>query len=84
MPFSDPVANIISAMTVKRSKPKVIEKLLSLGLVNDRKELYKKRSKKSKGEDCESDPGDTYEEDGGFVVRSDNSDRSGSGRCCME
>lgn len=33
---------ILSHLTVKRPKPRVIDKLVELGLVNDRKELYKK------------------------------------------
>ncbi|KAK3595063.1 hypothetical protein CHS0354_043159 [Potamilus streckersoni] len=54
---SDPVGNIVSNMSIKRSKAKVIEKVLQLGLVEDRKQLYKKRSHKSrKG-------GNNYEDD---------------------
>lgn len=73
----DPLGNIMSAMTVHRSKQRVIEKLLGLGLVNDRSELYKKRGKKSKKDDYDSDSGDGYEEDGGFVVSQRNVDTSG-------
>ena len=40
---SDPVGNIIENMTTKRSRAKVIEKLLDMGAVTDKKELYKKR-----------------------------------------
>ncbi|XP_033100607.1 protein timeless homolog [Anneissia japonica] len=43
---NDVVGSIMENMTVKRSKNKVIEKLLSMELVNERKELYKKRQKK--------------------------------------
>lgn len=75
---SDPLGNIMSAMTVHRSKQRVIEKLLGLGLVNDRSELYKKRGKKSKKDDYDSDSGDGYEEDGGFVVSQRNVDTSGT------
>ncbi|XP_053408285.1 protein timeless homolog isoform X2 [Mercenaria mercenaria] len=41
----DPVGAIIPEMCKKRSRPKIMEKLLSMGLVSDRKELYKKRGK---------------------------------------
>ncbi|CAC5364082.1 TIMELESS [Mytilus coruscus] len=74
---ADPVGNIMSAMTVHRSKQRVIEKLLGLGLVNDRSELYKKRGKKSKNDDYDSDSRDGYEEDGGFVVSQRNVESSG-------
>ncbi|XP_022107896.1 protein timeless homolog [Acanthaster planci] len=41
----DILGNIMNDMTEKRSKAKVIDKLLGLGLVQDRKELHKKRGK---------------------------------------
>lgn len=44
----DPVGNIISNMSEKRSKAKVIEKLCALDLVSDRKDLYKRRKRKPK------------------------------------
>ncbi|XP_067015492.2 protein timeless homolog [Anabrus simplex] len=39
----DPLGCIMERLTVRRPKSRVIEKLLSLGLVSDRKELHKKR-----------------------------------------
>ncbi|XP_064594960.1 protein timeless homolog [Liolophura sinensis] len=54
----DPVGNIVSNMEVKRSKGKVMEKILELELVEDRKELYKKRSggrKNRAAEDSDSE-----------------------------
>ena len=36
----------METMTTKRSKPVVIKKILELGLVDDRKQLRKKRSSK--------------------------------------
>lgn len=36
----------MARLTVKRPKPRVIEKLLELGLIQDRKELRKKRARK--------------------------------------
>ncbi|XP_062827010.1 protein timeless homolog isoform X2 [Anolis carolinensis] len=43
----DILANVMRHITAKRSKARIIEKLLSMGLVSDRKELYKKRQRKS-------------------------------------
>ncbi|EGI62623.1 Protein timeless-like protein [Acromyrmex echinatior] len=43
----DPVDLIFTDLRIKRPKPKIKEKLLELGLVQDRKELRKKRSRKS-------------------------------------
>ncbi|KAM4044613.1 protein timeless homolog isoform 1-T4 [Anomaloglossus baeobatrachus] len=44
----DILGNIMKHITAKRSKARIIEKIISLGLVSDRKELYKKRRKKGK------------------------------------
>ncbi|XP_060068073.1 protein timeless homolog [Ylistrum balloti] len=55
---NDPLGSIIAHMEVKRSKSKVIEKLFSLGLVKDRKELYKRRQRKMQDSDSDSDSGD--------------------------
>ncbi|XP_041440331.1 protein timeless homolog isoform X2 [Xenopus laevis] len=44
----DILGNIMKNVTAKRSKARIIEKLISMGLVFDRKELYKKRRKKGK------------------------------------
>ncbi|XP_041372172.1 protein timeless homolog [Gigantopelta aegis] len=77
----DPVGSIISELSNKRSKNKVIEKLISCGLVQDRKDLYKKRrrSNKKKGSDDDDDDddvaGDGYDEGDGFIVREDDDDR---------
>lgn len=37
----------MSEMCKKRSRPSIIDKMLSLGLVEDRAQLYKKRARKS-------------------------------------
>ncbi|XP_062975906.1 protein timeless homolog [Elgaria multicarinata webbii] len=42
----DILANVMKHITAKRSKARIIDKLLSMGLVSDRKELYKKRKRK--------------------------------------
>uniref|UniRef100_A0A8C3HK72 Timeless circadian regulator n=1 Tax=Chrysemys picta bellii TaxID=8478 RepID=A0A8C3HK72_CHRPI len=47
----DILGNIMKHLTAKRSKARVVEKLLSLGLVAERKELYKKRKRKPGLED---------------------------------
>ncbi|KAG8452506.1 hypothetical protein GDO86_004335 [Hymenochirus boettgeri] len=44
----DILGNIMKNVTAKRSKARIIDKLISMGLVSDRKELYKKRRKKEK------------------------------------
>ncbi|KAM6474472.1 protein timeless homolog isoform 2-T5 [Liasis olivaceus] len=43
----DILSNVMKHITAKRSKSRIIEKMLSMGLVSDRKELYKKRKRKS-------------------------------------
>ncbi|XP_029450670.1 protein timeless homolog [Rhinatrema bivittatum] len=44
----DILGNIMKNITAKRSRARIIEKLISMGLVSDRKELYKKRRRKGK------------------------------------
>ncbi|XP_056418349.1 protein timeless homolog [Hyla sarda] len=51
----DILGNIMKNITAKRSKPRIIEKLISMGLVSDRKELYKKRRKKGKSSGISED-----------------------------
>ncbi|KAL2091358.1 hypothetical protein ACEWY4_013621 [Coilia grayii] len=45
----DILGNIMKRLTAKRSRARVMDKLLSLGLVGDRKELYKKRRRQAPG-----------------------------------
>ncbi|XP_066564287.1 protein timeless homolog isoform X3 [Amia ocellicauda] len=45
----DILGNILKKITAKRSRARVVDKLLSLGLVSDRKELYKKRRPRAAG-----------------------------------
>ncbi|TRY66434.1 hypothetical protein DNTS_029844 [Danionella cerebrum] len=45
----DVLGNIMKRITAKRSRARIVEKLLSLGLVSERKELYKRRSRSSHG-----------------------------------
>ncbi|XP_012696574.1 protein timeless homolog [Clupea harengus] len=45
----DILGNILKRLTAKRSRARVVDKLLSLGLVGDRKELYKKRRRQAPG-----------------------------------
>lgn len=41
----DVLGNILKRITAKRSRARVVDKILSMGLVSDRKELYKKRQR---------------------------------------
>lgn len=43
------LGNILKKITAKRSRARVVDKLLSMGLVSERRELYKKRSRSAKG-----------------------------------
>lgn len=57
----DPVDLIYAELRIKRSKPKIKEKLLELGLAEDQKQLRKKRSRKGNpGKSCDSEADDDY------------------------
>ncbi|KAM9814101.1 protein timeless homolog [Neosynchiropus ocellatus] len=45
----DVLGNILKKITAKRSRARVVDKLLSMGLVSERRELYKKRSRGAPG-----------------------------------
>ncbi|XP_070701578.1 protein timeless homolog [Pempheris klunzingeri] len=45
----DVLGNILKKLTAKRSRARVVDKLLSMGLVSERRELYKKRSRGAQG-----------------------------------
>ena len=47
--YTDVLGNILKKLTAKRSRARVVDKLLSMGLVSDRLELYKKRSRSAQG-----------------------------------
>lgn len=47
--FTDILGNILKKITAKRSRARVVDKLLSMGLVSERRELYKKKSRGSRG-----------------------------------
>ena len=82
--MTDPVGEIISRLTVSRSKPKVIEKILELNLVADRKELHKRRQRgrgrseggetKKKGKRKTAKSSDDEDSGDGSQSNSDNSD----------
>uniref|UniRef100_A0A8C3PNX6 Timeless circadian regulator n=1 Tax=Calidris pygmaea TaxID=425635 RepID=A0A8C3PNX6_9CHAR len=61
----DVLGNIMKHLTARRSRARVVEKLLGLGLVSERKELYKKRRRKSHGpgQDSSAEDGDSEEEE---------------------
>ncbi|OXU26712.1 hypothetical protein TSAR_004656 [Trichomalopsis sarcophagae] len=78
----DPVGLIYDSLRIKRSKPKIKEKLLELNLAEDAKQLRKKRTKKSSGpksswenasasEDEDGSGSDEDEDDDGGVSGSD-------------
>lgn len=46
---TDILGNIMKNLTARRSRARVVEKLLALGLVAERRELHKKRRRKSCG-----------------------------------
>ncbi|XP_072238481.1 protein timeless homolog [Leuresthes tenuis] len=56
----DVLGNILKKLTAKRSRARVVDKLLSMGLVSERRELYKKRSRSAQGKN--SGDGMTEEE----------------------
>uniref|UniRef100_A0A8B9RAN2 Timeless circadian clock n=1 Tax=Astyanax mexicanus TaxID=7994 RepID=A0A8B9RAN2_ASTMX len=45
----DILGNILKHLTAKRSRARVVDKILSMGLVSDRRELYKKRRRNTAG-----------------------------------
>ena len=46
---ADVLGNMLRKTTAKRSRARVVDKLLSMGLVSERRQLYKKRSGGSGG-----------------------------------
>uniref|UniRef100_A0A8D3DPA3 Timeless circadian clock n=1 Tax=Scophthalmus maximus TaxID=52904 RepID=A0A8D3DPA3_SCOMX len=47
--LTDVLGNVMKKLTAKRSRARVVDKLLSMGLVTERRELYKKRSRNAQG-----------------------------------
>ncbi|KAK2821427.1 hypothetical protein Q7C36_020770 [Tachysurus vachellii] len=45
----DVLGNILKRLTAKRSRARVVDKIISMGLVSERKELYKKRRRSTAG-----------------------------------
>lgn len=45
----DVLGNILKRLTAKRSRARVTDKIISMGLVSERKELYKKRRRSAAG-----------------------------------
>ncbi|KAK3512612.1 hypothetical protein QTP70_018623 [Hemibagrus guttatus] len=48
-PISYVLGNILKRLTAKRSRARVVDKIISMGLVSERKELYKKRRRNTAG-----------------------------------
>uniref|UniRef100_A0A3B5BID8 Timeless circadian regulator n=1 Tax=Stegastes partitus TaxID=144197 RepID=A0A3B5BID8_9TELE len=59
----DVLGNILKKLTAKRSRARVVDKLLSMGLVSERRELYKKRSRKFLAELTQGFPDDSVDTD---------------------
>ncbi|KAL5009791.1 hypothetical protein ScPMuIL_012096 [Solemya velum] len=72
---NDPVGNILENMTVRRGKAKVLDKILSMGLVHEKRELYKKRSRGKKNKSDTEEPRFGHENDG-FIDDSEENDKS--------
>ncbi|KAK8723590.1 hypothetical protein OTU49_011453 [Cherax quadricarinatus] len=78
----DIVGRIIDDMVVKRPRQRIIEKILDLGLVADRKELHKKRAKKGKSQGSRKHMGENFltanqaSDDGGSEREGDESDNT--------
>ncbi|KAM9444217.1 protein timeless homolog [Clarias gariepinus] len=49
----DVLGNILKRLTAKRSRARVVDKIISMGLVSERKELYKKRRRNTTGKSRE-------------------------------
>ncbi|XP_016112157.1 protein timeless homolog, partial [Sinocyclocheilus grahami] len=45
----DVLGNILKRITAKRSRARIVDKILSMGLVSDRRDLYKKRNRSAPG-----------------------------------
>ncbi|GAA6107907.1 protein timeless homolog [Tachysurus ichikawai] len=45
----DVLGNVLKRLTAKRSRARVVDKIISMGLVSERKELYKKRRRSTAG-----------------------------------
>lgn len=48
------LGNILKKLTAKRSRARVVDKLLSMGMVSERRELYKKRSRNNNNNKAKS------------------------------
>nr|XP_020448590.1 protein timeless homolog isoform X2 [Monopterus albus] len=79
----DVLGNILRKLTAKRSRARVVDKLLSMGMVSERRELYKKKSRNAPGKS--SGKGMTEEEflaeltqgvSDDFLDREDGEDKS--------
>lgn len=45
----DVLGNILKRLTAKRSRARVVDKIISMGLVSERKDLHKKRRRSAAG-----------------------------------
>ncbi|KAJ3665891.1 hypothetical protein Zmor_001356 [Zophobas morio] len=72
---ADPLGCIMARLNVERSKPKIVQKLLELGLIQDRAEVRKKRTKSTKV--CAAMKGDSSSVTA--TGRRSHKDKSGAG-----
>ncbi|KAF5908745.1 protein timeless, partial [Clarias magur] len=70
----DVLGNILKRLTAKRSRARVVDKIISMGLVSERKELYKKRRRNTTGK-SRGMPEDDYLADLSGEPREDIIDR---------
>lgn len=56
----DVMGGILNGLSIKRSRKTIVEKLLELNLIQDKKEVYKKRSKNSKKADENESDADSF------------------------
>uniref|UniRef100_A0A3P9L7Q8 Timeless circadian regulator n=1 Tax=Oryzias latipes TaxID=8090 RepID=A0A3P9L7Q8_ORYLA len=68
----DVLGNIMKKLTAKRSRARVVDKLLSMGLVSERRELYKRRRRRAPGKS--SGAGMTEEEFLSGLTQDDSAD----------
>uniref|UniRef100_A0AAR2LSI5 Timeless circadian clock n=1 Tax=Pygocentrus nattereri TaxID=42514 RepID=A0AAR2LSI5_PYGNA len=57
----DVLGNILKRLTAKRSRARVVDKILSLGLVSERRDLYKKRRRNAPGKSVSNGKKEVYQ-----------------------
>ncbi|KAJ9574814.1 hypothetical protein L9F63_008013, partial [Diploptera punctata] len=78
--LSDPLGCIVDRLTVRRPKQRIADKLLEMGLVQDKKELRKKRVGKQRAPGGRSEESENSSNDDDANESSDDSGSDGDGR----